>query len=220
MNLNLSRILTQLSGLFVRYFRFILVIVVALWLVLGYLILISPKWEEVREAGLFDYNNEKQLKEKNETYLADLKKSLAKFDQINKEDIERLAKIIPRESGIAELFVVVEEMIKESGLSLNSISFSEGQSLSEAMERAPTAEAPSSAPGARAEAVSKNIYILDIALNISGGRDYKDLKILLETIEKSQRIMDINSISFNPPAQEAAQEISFGLNVKTYYIKE
>lgn len=219
MNINLSKILTRLSQLFVRYFKIVLIVVIALWLLLGYTLLIQPKWNEVKETGLFDYNNEKQLKVEKEKYLADLKKSLEEFDKINQADIEKIAKIIPSEKGLADLFVVMEDLIKKSGLALDSISFSEGQSLNQTTAK--TAASSTKEAQAKDTAVAKNINILNIALSVSGGREYKDLKVLLDNIEKEQRIMDIESITFNPPADSsAAQEMNFGLNLITYYFKE
>lgn len=221
MNLNLSKILTRLTEFFTRFFRIIIIFVLALWLFLGYTLLIQPKWNEVKETGLFDYNNENQLKAEKEVYLKDLQKSLAEFDKINQADIGKIAKIIPAEKALADLFVVVDDLVKKSGLVLNSISFSEGQSLAEQINKVSASSGSAASAQAKAPAVSKNIYILDIALNISGGREYKDLKVLLDNIEKEQRIMDINSITFNPADQSSVvQEMTFGLNLKTYYFKE
>ncbi len=218
MNFNIPKILTRLIDSFVHYFRFVAVAVAVIFLFVGYSLLIQPKWNEVKETGLFDYNNEQQLKVKKEKYLSDLKKSLAKFEKINEEDIDKLSKIIPSEKRIADLFVVVEDLVKKSGLTLDSIIFSEGQNLSEVMLRTATINSPSNIVNAQTTSVSKNIYILDIVLTVSGGNKYQDLKDLLGNIEKEQRIMDINSISFNPATGGSIiQDMKFGLNLRTYY---
>jgi len=222
MKINLSKTINRLQSLLIKYFKIIVIIIVIVILVIGFLFIIKPKWEEVKETGVFDLNMEKEKRDENEFYLSKLKKSLEKFNKINQEDIDNLSKIIPDKKEIPQLFVILEDLVNSQALSLDSVSFSEGGTLSKNEKLDEDFLSSLNAKQAKAisnSAVSKNIYILDISLNISGGRDYNDFKKLLDTIEKEQRIMDIASLSFNPGTQGAVESnMSFSISLKTYYI--
>jgi len=224
MNINFSKIVNRIQGLLLKYFKLITIVLAILILVLGFLFVIKPKWNEVKETGIFDLNTEKEKKEANKIYLSKLEESLEKFEKINKKDINALSKIIPKKKQIPELFIILEDLVSHSALSLDSITFSEGgglsqesNSLSDSLNELPAAQAKI----IKESSVSKNINMLNISLSISGGHDYDDLKTLLNDIEEEQRIMDISSLSFNPQSQGSIDSsMSFSLNLETYYIEE
>ncbi|MDZ7798019.1 MAG: hypothetical protein U5L76_00190 [Patescibacteria group bacterium] len=223
MKINFSKIVNLMRSLFLRYFKILAIVLAVLILVLGFLFIVKPKWNEVKETGIFDLNAEKEKKEDNELYLSRLKESLDKFKEINQKDIDSLSQIIPSKKEIPELFIILEDLVSHSALSLDSITFSEGSvlsqendSLSDNLDELPAAQAKV----IKNTSVSKNINILNISLSISGGRNYNDLKTLLNDIEEEQRIMDISSLSFNPQSQSSIDAgMNFGLNLKTYYIE-
>lgn len=224
MAINLEKFGGKIADFLSRFFTYIAVFLGAAVLIIGYSLLIQPKWTEVRETGIFDYNKEVKNKEEAEKYLARLRSSLEKFQAVNSSDIEKLKKSLPSEEGIQDLFIIMEKIVETSGFQLDSIDISNSESLSGANQAAVPA-APAAADGAEVKAkenlpASQNIYALNISVVFSGRAKYEDMKILLINMEKELRIMDIKSLSFSPGTSDSASKnSSYNINLITYYYK-
>lgn len=226
MKINFRKITLKLTDLALRYFRYIAIVFVIIIIVIGYLSLIKPKWNEINQTGIFDYNFEKNRKQNNEIYLEGLKVSLDKFQKINKKDIEKLSKVLPSEEGIPDLFIIIEELMDKSGLKLDSIDITKGKRVTEEEQKKESSPAII-LPESLAQEIIKeapttaNIYTLDISIATSGGRGYDHLKEFLDNIEKELRIMDVKSLSFDPQGQTVeTQGTTFSIALKTYYYQE
>lgn len=137
----------------------------------GYFYLLKPKYQSLKGiSGLIAGNLKISLQAKKEYFenLSDLEEF---YDNLNEEDKEKLEQILPFEKDLPNLFVHFESLVKQSGLKLNSIDFSEGS-------------------------VKEIIKILDVKLSLTGG-DYLTFKKFLDRLEKDIKIIDITSISFS-----------------------
>jgi Tfp pilus assembly protein PilO len=220
MAINLEKLVGKMADFLSRFFTYIAIFFGAVVLIVGYLLLIQPKWNEVRETGIFDYNKEVKNKEEAEKYLARLKSSLEKFKGVNSSDIEKLKKSLPPEEGIGDLFIVMESIGKTSGFKLSSIDVSKGESLAALNQAVVPAAAGSQVKAKENLPLTQNIYALNISLVFSGSAEYEDMKILLGNIEKELRIMDIESLSFSPSGNASSSEESeYNINLTTYYYK-
>jgi len=219
MTFNLNKLGTKITELIGRFFWFVSLFIVLVILLIGYTYFLQPKWAEVKKTGILDYNTELKNKQEAEDYLARLDESLKKFQQINKSDVEKLAKILPAESGIPDLFIILEKLMAASQLKLKSLDISQGGGQAVGGQKL-----ADTIPELQAEAVtsaSVNINTLSINLNISGGKQYSDLKNLLENIEKEIRIMDIVSLTYSPPGGGVSGgEASYSINLTTYYLTD
>ena len=222
MALNLSKISIRLNRLFIRFSLVINLVVVIAILLFGYLIIINPKWKEVNKTGIFARNTEIKKLEEDQKYLSRLKASLEKFEAINQDEIAKLSKILPPEEGLSELFVVLEALVNQSGLSLDSIDMVKGSTPAQ------TAASPANnASGGAANTQttpsntrSKNVYAIDITMTISGNIAYDNFKILLQNFEKELRIMDINTLSVDLSSPAASAAGAYNISLKTYYLKQ
>ncbi|MFH1366936.1 MAG: hypothetical protein ABIH38_03010 [Patescibacteria group bacterium] len=222
MAINIEKFGGKLTEILGRFFIYIAIFFAVVVLVIGYLLLIQPKWVEVRETGIFDYNKEVKNKEDAENYLVRLKNSLDKFQAINSSDIDKLEQSLPSEKGVEDLFIIMEEVAASADFNLNSIDIAEGESLA-ALNQAAVSANLGGAAGTDVKAkenlpVTQNIYALNISLVFSGSSKYDDMKKLLVNLEKELRIMDIKSLSFSPSKSDSAGEISeYNINLITYY---
>ncbi|MFA5069868.1 MAG: hypothetical protein WC528_01165 [Patescibacteria group bacterium] len=194
-------------------------IIIAIVLIIGYTSVIKPKWSEIQQAGIFDYNKEKKSLEENNQYLDRLKASLEKYNGINKAEVDKISRIIPSSDSVSDLFVLFEELAKTSDLNLDSINISSAKSLT-GESSTPTGTSPTTEVKAVTPA-SKNIYVQDIALHLSGAKNYENLKEFLEILEKEMRLIDVTSLSFDSKNFENNEsESDISLNLKTYNYQE
>lgn len=220
MTFDLNKLGTKISEFISRFFWFVSIFIMLLILIIGYTYFLQPKWAEVKKTGILDYNSELKNKQEAQDYLARLDESLKKFQQINKSDVEKLAKILPQEEGIPDLFIILEKLANASQLKLNSLEIVSGGSLAEADQQTAAVSGLPELQALEIVPASQNIYTLSISLNISGGKQYSDLKTLLENIEKELRIMDVISLTYSPPTGgTTGEETSYNINLVTYYQK-
>jgi Tfp pilus assembly protein PilO len=172
-----------------RKFKLISILIVLIILILSFLFVLKPKYDEVSQARQELASNQQEFADQ-KIYLDDIKKLISDYQKINSADVEKINKVLPAEEDIAGLFVQVEAMAKESGLNLLGLDIAE--------------------KGETPELAKSKIKELDITLNLAGG-DYSAFKKFLSVVESNLRMMEIISINFAP---EAA---TYALNLKTYY---
>lgn len=136
------------------------------------------------------YNEVKDLEGKKvslETVIANAKEIQKKrddvlqvYNSISQENLNKLDKIIPFSPQPVEFIIELQNIIKESGMSLNSIDASskkdsESQNETDSQQK-----------------VYKNV---DFLVKVSG--PYNSLSSLLSNLEKSLRLVNISSIEFS-----------------------
>ena len=206
MNFRLNfKISVKIISLFTRYANYITIGVVVLIAVFGYLSFISPKWDEVRSVGLNDYSKEQTKLENDKVYLSELKRLVSKYNNLNQVLLSNIEAILPESEELPAMFVQMAAMIEDAGMELSSVSFSTSAE--------PVGEGTSS------------VKVLVVELQVTGGTRYDDVKVLLNTIEKNQRLIDIISLKFNIDESEIISleedrtEGTYTINARTYYLR-
>lgn len=205
MNLDI-RLSRQLLSFYTRFSLYIIIGIVALLVLIGYTLLIGPKWTEISSVGLSDYKNEQARLDNDKEYLEALKSLVAKYNTINQTKIDDISKIVPTGDQLPALFVEMEAMATDAGMDLETVTFSTETN---------TAVATSTG----------GLKTLTISMNIKGGSRYSDMKQLIDTIEKNQRLLDLISISFTLDETDvvSVDETTGGaytLSLRTYYLDE
>lgn len=222
--------LTTIAHLLSRHFRWVLSGVVVLLLLVGVFTILAPKWQEVSNLGLLTLERERQLTKEQEAYLAELKQSLAKFRTYSRSDIELLERILPSRFDVAPIFIETSELFANSGYTLDSITILDRGETSESARASRTGGESAVVRELIAEAQEKaervflneNLRVIDLNLKLTGSSEYGSLKKLLTTIERSQRLMDIQAVGFtidDGVVREDGEETggSIDLAVKIYY---
>jgi len=171
-------------------FYLIIILVILLFTAAAYFS-IWPDYERLAE------NKSKLLTEKNllaaqSDYLENLKKLISNYKAINSADREKLAPMLPGETGEPAIFALFESLAGKNKMAVLAMDVSEK-------------EPP-------AEFKSLGIKEIDIAVNLAGG-EYTDIKNLLNDLESSLRLMDIIAVNYTPESSSCV------LNIKTYRLE-
>lgn len=240
-NKNGQEKLTKLSIFLNRYYRYIIIILSLLILIPAFFFWLRPKYLEtislsaqqlpLREKRLVELKNYYQQLDK-------LASSLTTFEQEKKQEIDKLTKILPQQPEIANLFAELEALIKASGFTLKTVSFTESPvsqqksnndtSLSNTTNDLPIinentelneGEQLGLTNDYNQENIGQNIGVVDINISIEGG-GYLAFKALLTNIENNLRLMDVTTINFGDinVDEVKGEKASYVLTLRTYYL--
>lgn len=210
-------------------FQFIIIIAVLAALFCGYYFLLLPKYQKVVVVVKADIATKRQVFLERRRELNNLERvvDLYKlYKNTNENNVNRLADMIPVEYTKEELFTEIVYLISKNNFSLLSINIANAESLSAAP--APTKVATPAAGGSKRQAVtpgsarpvsSPSLLSLPASvgsynIKVSIGKvNYSSLRKLLNSMENSLRLLDINNVKFDPATGTADLEIN------TYYLK-
>lgn len=117
---------------------------------------------------------------------------LARYNSISPADIDKIRKFLPAGSAISELFIDIDTMIIESGITVTKIAFEENATLPAETEG-----------GAQA---------LTVTLAVEG--TYEQFRSLLSIIEKNIRLIDVVGLTLQKPTDAP---IGFEIVLRSYY---
>jgi len=122
---------------------------------------------------------------------------LGRYNAVSREDIERLAGILPSEASSGELIIMLEDRVKSRGLLLKKIDVNEKRLVQD--------------PSAPIGVPPLPFRTIDLSLSISG--PYDSFLAFLEDLEKSLRVIDVDQIDF---AGGTGGTIEFKVSARTY----
>ena len=132
--------------------------------------------------------------------LASVRDSLLKnYNQISDEDKTRLAKALPDQVDNVRLIIDVDTIASKYGMKLKNAQV--------------TADAAAGAAGV-ASADGKRYSTVTLGFSVNGS--YDKLKLFLADLEKSLRIVDINSLSFSADDHDNNE---YSIILKTYWFR-
>lgn len=127
-------------------------------------------------------------------------KTLGEYNAISQDNVDRINKMIPSGADSMKLVIQIDEMTRKNGLSLASIDFKD------VIDEKP-ASLSSKNGGRTAETVS---------LSIKARGSYESFHSFVEKLEKSLRLIDINSVKISPVGQD---DYSFSIEAVSYWRK-
>lgn len=222
-----NRLVKRINDFLLNYFNWVILIIVLTILVIGFSIIIEPKYELViRDVELVRRDKEgKYLIQ--QSYLNKLNELKDAYQSIKLEDKRKIDIILPEKVETEEFFSNIEALILRNGLILTSLQIDSGELGSKDNEVASKSKNKKDTPvsvrdkrkiykteEAKAEIndLFEKIGKIKITMSIIGA-DYNGLKSLLQTIESNLRLMDIENISWSPDGNSA------NLQLVTYYMK-
>ncbi len=191
-------------------FKITTAVVVILVIILAFFIFINPKYKEARSIGVLDLEAKKKELAAKSNELSELKELENDYQGLNQAQLKEVEKILPRGVDFANLVGQIEALARDSNLTLDNISVTEGGVWGQTGE-SPADETETSSK--KTTGASSDIYLLNVSVNFSGGGTYEHFKLFLDNLENNLRILDLSSVSFTPDTQ------SYTLNLKTYYLK-
>lgn len=153
-----------------RHFIWFSILLGLIILVLGYVFIIVPGQNKLKEDNIVNSRAGEYLSLKRQ--LDELNQLSQAYADISATEIARIDKFLPAKGEIEELMKQMEVIVNQNGLFLANLSLSEGS-------------------------VEKNIGKIQITMSIIG-TDYSGLKSLLYTIESNLRLLDVINLNFDP----------------------
>jgi Tfp pilus assembly protein PilO len=186
--------------------KFIAAIVVG---VLIFVFLANPKFTDYRErAKQLKADTELETKLRSED--KEITRRLAELET-REDQVKLLEAAIPDKAGIPDLYAYLETLIKTSNLTLSSIQAVDATAAKEADGATPTdaVVVSSEVP----QAPSPSLGVIMVNLELKG--DINGYKQFLGAIEKSLRIMDVQTVEIS----DDTQSLTYRITLKTYYQK-
>lgn len=156
------------------------------------LILVRPFYSRDRQAQ-GDLETAKNLLTKKQDEAALFAKSWEKISSLSLADQKKLTEILPTNKDIEGLLQILEDKAAAQGFILKNLEINEA--------------------GAQEKTPVSGVKQLKIAANFAGG-DYAAFKKLLQSLEKTARLLDVASINF------ASQAANYALNISAYWLPE
>lgn len=182
----------NLNILLNRYFNPFLSLLLIIILILGYFIVLKPKFEITRSTIQTDILDQEKIRAQQAARLESLRQLAEAYKKIDQASLSRFNKLLPESYAPEKLYGELEELLTKQGLIVGSISLSDEK------------ESPDLPPS-----VSR------VSINLSiGNVDYQAMKKLLVVLENNLRLFDITNLSFSPSGE------TLSLDMDTYYYKK
>lgn len=195
------------NAFLIRYFRWFIFGVVVLMLIIGFLVLLWPKYKEVKNLVKSSKQQQQQVFLQKHERLDDLQSIIESYNNISEAQKKKVKKVIPDRRNKEEIFTEVKNLVARNNLSLKSITL-EGekekkeeereeermlvrrQQSQEEEEKEEEKEYEKRELPAGVERIRFNMFVV--------GTNYNSLRSLLTTLENNLSLMDIVNINFNP----------------------
>ncbi|PKM87623.1 hypothetical protein CVU83_02795 [Candidatus Falkowbacteria bacterium HGW-Falkowbacteria-2] len=188
-------------------FNIFIVIFVIGFLILGYYLVIKPKFDITLMSIRDTIAQQESFYQSQRQKLADLQAAAALYRKIDAEDVARVNAILPDEYAKEKLFGELEDIVMQRGLTLASLSLTKaGESEETDNPMAAKADRFLNMPG------SERVGVISAQMSL-GSTDYAALKNLLPLLEQHLQLMDIKVVNFDPSGKTA------DLTIDTYYFK-
>lgn len=127
-------------------------------------------------------------------------KTLGEYNAISQDNVDRINKMIPSGAESMKLVVQIDEMMRKSGLSLAGI------------------DTKDTVDKNFVSAVSKNggLTAEPLFLSIKARGSYESFHSFIEKLEKSLRLIDVDSVKISPVGQD---DYSFSIEAVSYWRK-
>lgn len=200
-----------------QYFSFLLLFLVFLF---SFKFILLPKYEKAVITSNEVLEAKNRIFEKEYRELVSYRKNIEVFESIDKGEIDKIGKMIPRNTSREDVFMEFAYFLMKNNFNIKSLNVSDPLETStpERISRRAMALAPDSNSELDSK-ISQRIYSLPN--NISSwlvkaevsAVNYIDLKYLLDIIENNLKITDIINLDFDP----TSKTVSFDALV--YYFK-
>ena len=180
-----------------KYFVLPLILFVAAAVITFWVLL--PLWQSTQAALELKKENENNLAQR-EKLTANLEYLIGQYNE-RASDLTSFSKAIPVGQNVPELLISLEALASENGLIFSGVNFKP-----EDLRASENSKAPS-------------IKTLIMEIKVKGS--YPAFQNYLKAVEKSLRLFDVTSVSFNgiAPGQTSIDlnNLEFNLSVNTYY---
>ncbi|MCK4539953.1 hypothetical protein KAU09_02240 [Candidatus Parcubacteria bacterium] len=204
-----KEIQNKINLFLLKYFGFIIALIVILLLYAGYFYVIRAKQDNIKSNIEVANENKESAKIMLEKKLEKLKEYRLAYESVSEAEKKKINIMIPENNNKNLLFTNMEAFILRQGLVLDSIDINE------------ECKAADNLRGRRVETSDTDMEVsvsgvdeLKIDLSISGIGSYEHFKKVLSAFENNLQILDIDKLDCN------LEEGVLDLSVTAYYLKD
>ncbi|MFA6551223.1 MAG: hypothetical protein WCV41_01695 [Patescibacteria group bacterium] len=187
-----------------RYFYYLIILQIVIILILGYWLVLRPKINTVfkSEAQVTLAEQAAQVKLANyEQKIKELRTIKDSYDNLSAQDKEKIAAALPSQPEERELMAQINKIVVANGLILKSLNLEEnkGESAAALAGGVPIIGEPEPKTSAKFKKTAINFE--------ARGATYSALKSLLSGLENNWRLIDVQSVKYNPQDETVAVEL-------------
>lgn len=186
------------------YFNIIIVFVVIFVMLVSYFLIIKPKFDETVSSIKLNLEGQQKIYLSQQAKLSSLRTIASLYKKISTDDLKKFNGVLPDSYVKERLFGELEEIVKQNGFALNSVTIQNEEEKKTSDNEAGTALAANT---------SEKLGKINLELSV-GSINYTGFKNLLRTMENNLRLFDITSVSFSPGGNSAT------IVLTTYYYKK
>lgn len=195
----------------------------------GFLLITQPIYEEItllqEEADSYSkaLDNSAQLQKERD-------RLTTKYNSFAQEDVLKLEKMLPNSVDNIQLILEIQEEASKRGIIVKNVEFEPEQFVNQNEDPLPEGETPNNTARDRATTRRTNNDIEDnkdyetFELEFSVEGSYDDFVSFMKLMERSLRLVDINSISFTPGTSEKdkvyTDQYKYLFLINTYRLKD
>jgi len=188
-------IVNKLRLYFNKYFRSVIIVIVIIVFILGYFLVLKGQYEQIRystdvDLTLIDQNIERLMRD-----AEFVDRYIDQAVDFTTAEEELLATVLPSEFSFPSFVIQMEGLAKKQGMLVTDMSLLQAESIS------------------ANQGSGLQMAHIDVVL-ASVGSDYSKFKSLLDSMETSLMVFDINSVSFGTFTGTSNQ---YKINLTTYY---
>jgi Tfp pilus assembly protein PilO len=163
----------------------------------------------------------------------------SKFNSFSQEDMTKLEKMLPNSVDNIQLILEMQQEASKRGIIVKNVQFSPEQFLNQTATTAGTSSAVNNTTAAQTKTANstgttnrtgrvasaddnKDYEAFELEFSVEG--PYKDFVEFMELMERSLRLIDINTISFTPGTSEKDKKYSdnyrYLFKINTYRLKD
>ncbi|MBI3115405.1 MAG: hypothetical protein HYZ09_02855 [Candidatus Kerfeldbacteria bacterium] len=223
------------TGLFLKYWTVLALAAAAVILVLGYTFLVHKKILEVREVGVSGLRSQQRELTEIQAYLQQLRQMVDAFSsKVSVADQRLVERAVPTGQQVPNLLSVVNDLASQVGFSVESFSVSDVGATSAVPNAGATGKADQlgsalqtvrgeTATDVTGSALLASARQLKLRVSLKGPSGYEAMRQLLDAVELSSRIFDIEQFNFvlggpGGAPGEASSAGSFEMTVTTPYL--
>lgn len=215
--------------LLTTYFRYVLLGIGLIVLLIGYQLLLKKQFVVVKQVGILALQEASDQLDNRKNYQARLINMLETYNRVTSDQTVKTKEILPVGPDINRLFLILRGIAEQSSMTLESIAVSKEAAAVSTPQPGESSASSTKTSGTiqSAQRTGATTRVMSVNYAVSGPNDYESYKRLLATIEHSLRLFDITSIRFSEPqqnevqvpTQEQAQLNLINFELKTYYLE-
>ncbi len=210
------------------YFRYGLMAVAFVIVLIGYTALLRPEFDKVRKTGLLAFQTESERLTDRQQYLKRVQEMVEKYRTVVAQKSSRNAAMLPSQPEVDQLFLIFQAIANTSNMTLDSVAVTKGSSLATASAdgssgSTATRKGQSADAQTRGAASTSTLQVLNVTVGVSGLNTYEAFKNFLKNLELNQRLFDVSAVSYKPSTEQAGQTAQattrLTFELKTYYLE-